>query len=86
VPIISAFAGIVIRMYYQEHEPAHFHAEHQGQRAAFLISGAPHVGEIRSAAVNRMIRRWAQEHGGELRANWDRMKAGQPLLPIAPLE
>jgi hypothetical protein len=28
VPIISAFFGIVIRMYYKEHEPAHFHAEH----------------------------------------------------------
>jgi hypothetical protein len=29
VPIISTFFGIVIRMYYQEHEPAHFHAEYQ---------------------------------------------------------
>jgi hypothetical protein len=27
MPIISAFFGIVIRMYYKEHEPAHFHAE-----------------------------------------------------------
>ena len=27
MPIISAFFGIVIRMFYREHEPAHFHAE-----------------------------------------------------------
>ena len=30
VPIISVFFGIVVRMFYQEHEPAHFHAEYQG--------------------------------------------------------
>jgi hypothetical protein len=31
MPIISAFYGIMIRMFYKEHEPAHFHAEHGGQ-------------------------------------------------------
>lgn len=34
MPIIAVFFGIVIRMFYKEHEPAHFHAEHQGQQAA----------------------------------------------------
>jgi hypothetical protein len=34
VPRISAFYGIVITMYYRDHEPPHFHAlygEHQAQ-------------------------------------------------------
>jgi hypothetical protein len=31
MPIISTFFGIVIRMFYKEHEPPHFHAEHQGR-------------------------------------------------------
>ena len=35
VPEISRFFGIVIRMFYREHEPAHFHAEHQGQQGKF---------------------------------------------------
>ncbi len=30
MPIVSMFFGIVIRMFYQEYEPAHFHAEYQG--------------------------------------------------------
>jgi len=34
VPIISTFFGIVIRMVYKDHEPAYFHAEHQGQQNA----------------------------------------------------
>jgi Domain of unknown function (DUF4160) len=48
MPIISAFFGIVIRMYYKEHEPAHFHAEHSGQRATFDFNGELLSGEIRS--------------------------------------
>jgi uncharacterized protein DUF4160 len=39
MPIISAFYGIVIRMFYREHEPPHFHAEHGGHRAKFDFSG-----------------------------------------------
>ena len=31
MPIISVFFGIIVRMYYKEHEPGHFHAEHQGR-------------------------------------------------------
>ncbi len=39
MPIISMFFGIVIRMFYNEHEPAHFHAEYQGQRGKFDLDG-----------------------------------------------
>jgi hypothetical protein len=39
VPIIAAFFGIVVRMFYREHEPAHFHAEHQGQQARSTSTG-----------------------------------------------
>jgi hypothetical protein len=51
VPIISTFFGIVIRMYYQEHEPAHFHAEYQGQQATFLVTGEVLAGAIRSGTA-----------------------------------
>lgn len=46
MPIISTFFGIVIRMYYKEHEPAHFHAEHSGEQATFDFDGAVIAGEI----------------------------------------
>jgi uncharacterized protein DUF4160 len=39
MPAISIFFGIVIKMFYNEHEPPHFHAEYQGQRATFDLSG-----------------------------------------------
>ena len=86
VPIISIFFGIVVRMYYKEHEPAHFHAEHQGQDGKFDFSGKMIAGNIQSKTALRLIREWAVLHRAELEANWARMKAGQPLDKIAPLE
>ena len=86
MPIISTFFGIVIRMYYQEHGPAHFHAEYQGQQATFLLTGEVLAGEIRSGTARRLIRDWAAQNHGELEANWARMKSGQALERIRPLE
>ena len=85
MPIISAFFGIVIRMYYKEHDPAHFHAEHAGQNATFDFNGDLIAGDIRSRRARERIRAWAQLHRLELAANWERMKAGQSLEAIEPL-
>jgi hypothetical protein len=86
VPIISTFFGIVIRMFYREHEPAHFHAEHRGQQATFDLDGELLAGEIRSKTALRLIREWTAIHRSQIGANWARMKAGEPLERIEPLE
>jgi hypothetical protein len=86
VPIISAFFGIVIRMFYKEHEPPPVHAEHSGQRAKFTFDGDQLAGEIRSRKARERIREWSRRHRAELEANWEKMKAGQPLESIAPLQ
>jgi hypothetical protein len=85
MPIISAFFGIVIRMFYREHEPAHFHAEHAGHRAKFDFSGTLVAGEMKSRKARERIRQWAQLHCAQLETNWEKMKAGQPLESIEPL-
>jgi hypothetical protein len=86
MPIVSTFFGIVIRMFYKEHEPPHFHAEHQGQLAKCDFGGEIIAGYIQSATARALIRRWAVAHRRELEANWDRMKEGRPLDRIQPLE
>jgi hypothetical protein len=80
------FFGIVVRMFYKEHEPPHFHAEYQGQQAKFSFDGELMVGNIQSKTALRLVREWAGLHGNELAANWERMKAGQALERIEPLE
>jgi hypothetical protein len=86
VPIISVFFGIVIRMFYQEHGPPHFHAEHQGQQATFDFDGRLVAGRIRSKTALRLIEEWATIHKRELEVNWERIEAGSPLERIEPLD
>ena len=86
MPIISTFFGIVIRMYYKEHAPPHFHAEYQGQQGTFDFSGQPLAGNVKSGTALRLIREWATAHRSQLDANWANMEAGRALDRIEPLE
>jgi hypothetical protein len=86
MPVISTFFGIVIRMFYREHGVAHFHAEHQGQQATFTFDGEILAGMLQSRTALRLIKEWTLAHQAELEANWNRVKAGQPLERIAPLD
>jgi hypothetical protein len=86
MPIISTFFGIVIRMFYRDHEPAHFHAEYQGQQAKFDFDGEVIAGEISSKTARRLIKEWASKNQTELEANWKNMKAGRTLERIEPLQ
>ena len=85
MPAISIFFGIVIRMFYNDHEPVHFHAEYQGQRGKFDLTGRMVAGNILSKTALHLIRQWAKLHAAEIAANWQRMKAGKPLETIEPL-
>jgi hypothetical protein len=86
MPVISTFFGIVIRMFFQEHRPPHFHAEYQGQQSAFDFAGEPVAGDLRSGVAKRLIREWAVQNRAQLEANWAAMEAGRALERIEPLE
>lgn len=86
MPQISAFFGITIQMFHGDHQPPHFHAEHQSQRATFDFDGRIVKGDIRSRTARRLIERWASEHRAELMVNWRNIEQGLPLNRIAPLD
>lgn len=86
MPVISVFFGIIIRMFYREHGVPHFHAEHQGQQATFTFDGEVLAGALRSRTALRLIKDWATAHRDELEANWNRIKVGETLERIAPLD
>jgi hypothetical protein len=86
MPVISTFFGIVIRMFYREHGVPHFHAEYQGQQATFTFDGELLAGAFQSRTALRLVKEWSLAHRGELEANWIRVKAGESLERIAPLD
>ncbi len=84
MPIISMFFGIIIRMYYDDHNPPHFHAEYQGHKGMFLTNGEKLNGNI-PAKQQKFISAWAEIHQDELLANWEISKTERELFRIEPL-
>jgi hypothetical protein len=85
MPRISTFFGIVIWMYYNDHQPPHFHATYGDQEAIILIgSGDVYQGHLSRRAI-RLVQEWEELHRAELVANWELARNVQPLQPIAPL-
>ena len=86
MPEISSFLGIRITMYYNDHNPPHFHAEYGGFKALIniqevcVIRGAPPARQLKSVVS------WCRTHRAELMENWERAKAAQVLGAIDPLE
>lgn len=39
MPTVSMFFGVIIRMYWNDHMPPHFHAYYQGDSAVFDLDG-----------------------------------------------
>lgn len=86
MPEISRFFGIVIRIYFNDHEPPHFHAFYAGAEAQLQI--AP-VGILRGGLRPRPLAlaiEWASLHERELLNNWYRLHNDEPPHTIAPLE
>jgi hypothetical protein len=86
MPRISEFFGIVIKMYYNDHSPAHFHAEYGEFEAIFTIDTIEVMrGELPRRA-HAMVLEWTALHRMELRDNWEMARQGLPLNPVAPLD
>jgi hypothetical protein len=85
LPRISEFYGIVIAMFHNDHGRPHFHARYADHEAKVLIAtGEIIVGSLPVRAA-RLVRVWTRLHRHELKVNWERSRAAQPLLPIEPL-
>jgi hypothetical protein len=85
MPRISAFYGIVIRMWNREHPPPHFHVEYAGYKASIAIRTLNIVDGAVPPRVLKLVREWALMHQDELMTNWHRARAHEPLIMIEPL-
>ncbi|WP_419810893.1 DUF4160 domain-containing protein [Bacterioplanoides sp.] len=85
MPIISRFYGIIIAMYFNDHNPPHFHAKYSGHEAIFSFDGDILEGGLPKRAV-KFVQEWIAHHKPELEQNWLLAQAGEPLNDIEPLE
>jgi hypothetical protein len=86
MPEVSRFFGIVIAMYYNDHEPPHFHARYGEWRAVISIPFLVVLsGRLPPRALG-LVLEWAVIHREELVADWHLARDQRPLEPIDPLE
>jgi len=86
MPEISRFFGIVIRMFYNDHAPPHFHASYGDREALIEIETlGVYRGDLPRRAM-ALVLEWALLHRQELRGDWELARSGQRPEPVAPLE
>lgn len=86
MPEISRFFGVVIKMFFDDHPPPHFHAEYGDELALIDIRNLTVFSGRLPPRVLGFVVEWAAQHQQELLANWERARAQQELHRIAPLQ
>lgn len=86
MPIISRFFGMVIRMFFNEHAPPHFHVEYAEYKGVINIRTLELTeGKLPRRALE-LVRDWAELHQEELMRDWELCQQHQQPVQIAPLE
>ncbi len=74
MPEICRFLGIVISMYFDEHNPPHFHVRYNEHRAVIAIRNGNLLDGYLPARVRGLVEEWAEQHSNELLSMWDSKK------------
>ena len=86
LPEICRFFGIVIAMYYNDHDPPHFHARYGSRKARIAIEEMQILDGDLGTKARGLVMEWAMAHQSELLREWELTKQRKPLFKIEPLE
>ncbi|MFN7275205.1 MAG: DUF4160 domain-containing protein [Bacteroidota bacterium] len=82
---ISYFLGVIIRMFYRDHNPPHFHAFYADFEGIFDIEKNELIGGELPPRVLGIVTEWTALHQDELLENWEKARQQESLKTIAPL-
>jgi len=77
VPRLSYFYGIAIYIYWDDHNPPHYHAVYGEHEACIVIAGASVLHGLLPTRALRLVRSWHRLHQNELEAAWELAKANE---------
>ncbi len=85
MPQISRFFGIIISMYFGDHNPPHFHAKYGNSEVLISLDDFSVIeGNIPQRALSMVIE-WAALHKRELETNWQLVSQFKLPEKIEPL-
>ena len=85
MPEVSRFLGIVILMYFDEHNPPHFHVRYQRYEAAIDIRTLGVMQGTLPPRIHGLVIKWAGLHQHKLLENWNRCRHETQPDKIPPL-
>jgi hypothetical protein len=86
MPEISRFYGIIVAMFFGDHNPPHFHARYGAEKVAIEVETLGILeGHLSPRALGLVIE-WAAQHKNELLENWELAKKNQAPRKIEPLK
>ncbi len=86
MPELCRFHGIIIRMYFDDHAPPHFHAAYGEEGAVIEIDSLAVLQGRLSPRAYGLVAEWASLRREELREAWNRAKQLESPGKIAPLD
>ena len=85
MPELSRFYGIVIKMYYNDHNPPHFHAEYGSFRMVVDANTLGVIGGRLPPRATGLVMEWAAQHQQDLQDAWQQARNMEALDRIDPL-
>ncbi len=85
MPELSRFYGIVIKMYYNDHNPPHFHAWYGHNKMVVEVNTLAVLGGRLPPRATGLVMEWAAQHQQELQEAWQQARNQEPLARIDPL-
>ena len=85
MPEICRFYGIIIRMFFDDHNPPHFHISYQNYDATINIENGTVKGEMPRRAL-KLVFDWLDLYKEELMDNWNSIKETGKYNKIQPLK
>ena len=81
MPEISRFLGIIIFMYFDEHNPPHFHVKYNEYNAVMEIQSLNILAGYLPGKVRGLVEEWAEPNQEELLTMWN-MKDFHKIKPL----
>jgi len=85
MPELCRFLGISILMYFDDHNPPHFHVRYNDYRALISIGELIVLEGHLPARILGLVIEWADLHKDELMKNWDMVRTTGKYIKIDPL-
>ena len=86
MPEISRFYGIIVRMYYDDHFPPHFHTFYGEYEAIINIDTLGIMSGKLPPKAHGLVIEWATRNQELLILDWEKARRSEELDKIPPLE